>query len=108
MDETNPIDTMKEKFRLMMVLAVVMMTVAAQAQKFAILSDIHVTPGNANETQLRKAVAEINACDADAVLLTGDLTNEGSDEQLRNVKGIMDGVTKPLWISYRKLYNSIQ
>ena len=99
MDETNPIDTMKEKFRLMMVLAAaVVMAVAAQAQKFAILSDIHVTPGNANETQLRKAVAEINACDADAVLLTGDLTNEGSDEQLRNVKGIMDGVTKPLYV----------
>ena len=98
MDKTNPIDTMKEKFRLMMVLAVVMMTVAAQAQKLAILSDIHVTPGNANETQLRKAVAEINACDADAVLLTGDLTNEGSDEQLLGVKGIMDGVTKPLYV----------
>ena len=99
MDETNPIDTMKEKFRLMMVLAaVVMMTVAAQAQKFAILSDIHVTPGNANEAQLQLAVAEVNACDADAVLMTGDLTNEGSDEQLRNVKSMLDGITKPLYV----------
>ena len=99
MDETNPIDTMKEKFRLMMVLAAaVVMAVAAQAQKFAILSDIHVTPGNANEAQLQLAVAEINACDADAVLMTGDLTNEGSDEQLRNVKGILDRVTKPLYV----------
>ena len=39
------------KFRLFIVMmAVVMMAMAAQAQKFAILSDIHVTPGNANET----------------------------------------------------------
>ena len=85
-----------KKFRLMMVLMLV--ALMAQAQKFAILSDIHVTPGNANEGKLREAIAEINTCDADVVLLTGDLTNEGSDEQLRNVKGIMDGITKPLYV----------
>jgi len=70
----------------------------AQAQKFAILSDIHVTPGNANEGKLREAVAEINASDVDACIMTGDLTNEGSDEQLRNVKAIFDQVTKPFYI----------
>ena len=48
--------------------------------KLAILSDVHVTPGNANEGKLREAVAEINATDVDAVMMTGDLTNEGSDE----------------------------
>jgi outer membrane protein assembly factor BamB/predicted phosphohydrolase len=85
-----------KKFRLMMVLMLV--ALMAQAQKFAILSDIHVTPGNANEGKLREAIAEINTCDADVVLLTGDLTNEGSDEQLRNVKGIMDGITKSLYV----------
>lgn len=68
------------------------------AQKFAILSDIHVTPGNANEGKLKEAVVEINASDVDAVLMTGDLTNEGSDVQLRNVKSILDGITKPLYV----------
>ena len=66
--------------------------------KLAILSDIHVTPGNANEGKLREAVAEINATDVDAVMMTGDLSNEGSDEQLRNVKGILDDIAHPLYV----------
>ena len=66
--------------------------------RLAILSDVHVTPGNANEGKLREAVAEINAADVDAVMLTGDLTNEGSDEQLRNIKSILDDITHPFYI----------
>lgn len=66
--------------------------------KLAILSDVHVTPGNVNEGKLREAVAEINATDVDAVMMTGDLTNEGSDEQLRNIKGILDGISHPLYV----------
>ena len=80
--------------------AVVVLSLAVQGGvvRLAILSDIHVTPGNANEGKLREAVAEINATDVDAVMLTGDLTNEGSDEQLSNVKGIMDGIIHPLYV----------
>ena len=80
--------------------AVVVLSLAVQGGvvRLAILSDIHVTPGNANEGKLREAVAEINATDVDAVMLTGDLTNEGSDEQLINVKGIMDGIIHPLYV----------
>lgn len=83
---------------LFIALVMVVAVVGARAQKFAILSDIHVTPGNANEAQLVKAVDEINASDADVCLMTGDLTNEGSDEQLRNVKSILDKITKPFYI----------
>jgi outer membrane protein assembly factor BamB len=71
---------------------------SGMAQRFAILSDVHVTPGNANEAQLKLAVQEINNTDVDAVLMTGDLTNEGSDVQLRNVKSILDGITHPLYV----------
>ena len=74
------------------------MAVQGGVVKLAILSDVHVTPGNANEGKLREAVAEINATDVDAVMLTGDLTNEGSDEQLRNIKGILDDITHPFYI----------
>lgn len=84
--------------RITVMMAVMLFATMAHGQKFAILSDIHVTPGNANEAKLREAVAEINASDADIVLLTGDLTNEGSDEQLLNIKRIMDTVTKPLYV----------
>lgn len=68
------------------------------AQRFAILSDVHVSPGNANEKQLKLAVEEINNSDAQVVMMTGDLTNEGSDEQLRNIKSILDGINKPLYV----------
>jgi len=85
--------------RILFIALLALLSIAgAQAQKFAILSDIHVTPGNANEGKLREAVAEINASDVDACIMTGDLTNEGSDEQLRNVKAIFDQVTKPFYI----------
>ncbi len=74
------------------------MTMQGEVIRLAILSDVHVTPGNANEGKLREAVAEINAAGVDAVMLTGDLTNEGSDEQLTNVKSILDGITHPLYV----------
>ena len=80
---------------LMILLAIVMQ---ANVVRLAILSDVHVTPGNANEGKLREVVAEINATNVDAVMMTGDLTNEGSDEQLINVKGILDGINHPLYV----------
>lgn len=67
-----------------------------QAQRIAILSDIHVTPGNRADTMLRVAVDEINAAPYDLVIVNGDLTNEGSDAELRNVKSILDGIRHPL------------
>ncbi len=73
-------------------------SISASAQHFVILSDIHVTPGNDNESELQRAITEINAGSADAVILSGDLTNEGSDEQLHHVKGILDGLRKPLYV----------
>ena len=81
-------------------LTVITLSMACQGGviRLAILSDIHVNPGNANEKKLREAVAEINATDVDAVLMTGDLSDEGSDVQLHNVKGILDGITHPLYV----------
>ncbi len=78
--------------------AMLLVASTGMAQTFAILSDVHVTPGNANEGKLKEAVEEINATDVDAVLMTGDLTNEGSDVQLRNVKSILDGIRHPLYV----------
>ncbi|MGM9803381.1 MAG: PQQ-binding-like beta-propeller repeat protein [Muribaculaceae bacterium] len=66
--------------------------------KLTVLADVHVTPGNANEEQIKLAVDEINASDADAVILNGDLTNEGSDEQLTSLKKILDGIVKPFYV----------
>ena len=69
------------------------------AQKIAVLSDIHVTPGNANEAELKKAVSEINGNKSiELVIVDGDLSNEGSDEQLLNVKSILDEIAHPLFV----------
>ena len=74
--------------------AVMMIPCSGKTVKMAVLSDTHVTPGNETDAALRKAVTEINASDVDVVVLNGDLTNEGSDEQLRNIKQIVDGFKK--------------
>ena len=91
---------MMNKRLLTTVIALLMVSLAMQGGvvRLAILSDVHVSPGNANEGMLREAVAEINLTDVDAVMMTGDLTNEGSDEQLINVKGILDDIAHPLYV----------
>lgn len=68
------------------------------ATQIVVLADIHVTPGNKNEEKLKEAVEEINKGDGDIVILAGDLSNEGSDEQLLNVKSILDKINKPFFI----------
>lgn len=75
------------------------MSLTASATRIVILSDIHVTPGNANDSKLREAVAEINAMnDVDLVVVDGDLSNEGSDEQLANVKATLDQIRHPQYV----------
>lgn len=73
-------------------------TFFAPAQRIAVLSDIHVTPGNANDGKLREAVAEINATPYDLVIVNGDLSNEGSDVELNNVKSVIDQIKHPLYV----------
>lgn len=68
------------------------------AQRMAVLTDIHVSPGNASEPRLRQAVAEINADNYDMVIILGDLANEGSDAELTNVKSILDSIRHPQYV----------
>lgn len=67
--------------------------ISVMAQRIAVLSDVHVTPGNACDSALQLAVKDINSYDYDLVVMNGDLTNEGSDRELKNVKNILDRVT---------------
>lgn len=84
--------------KLLFVLIVALVATAASAQRIAVLSDIHITPGNASEPRLREAVREINAAPFDIVIMAGDLTNEGSDAELKNVKSILDSISHPLYV----------
>ena len=64
--------------------------------RLAILNDTHVSPGNHNADALRRAVAEINTLPIDRVIVNGDLTNEGRDDELCEVRAILDNLNVPL------------
>lgn len=65
---------------------------------FALLTDLHVTPGSENERFLKEVIADINQLAPDLVFVTGDITNTGSDEELINVKNLLDQLTTPYFI----------
>ena len=67
----------------------------ADTLRTVFFTDIHVTPGNVQDSLFRIAVAEANASDADLVIFGGDLTNMGSDRELAHVHGLMSQLRKP-------------
>lgn len=87
---------MKRILTLLIVMTSMAMTLCAT--RIAILSDLHVSPGNANESKLLDAIAEINADHYDAVLVTGDLTNQGADLELSNVHQLLARITHPQYV----------
>lgn len=67
--------------------------------RFALLTDIHVTPGTKNEASLIRIADEINADSGlDFVVVSGDLTNMGSDEELVCVKSVLDRIRIPVHV----------
>lgn len=71
---------------------------AAAELKITVLSDLHLTPGNADDRLMPQLVAEINGNDTDLVVVTGDITNRGSDAELRNAHQRLSGIRKPLYV----------
>lgn len=53
--------------------------------KFVQLTDLHVSVGNDNDFLLQNIVKEINNSDNEFVVVTGDLTNRGADDELKQV-----------------------
>lgn len=72
--------------------------ISLSATRIIVIADLHVLPGNDCEKNLKIAVEEINKSDADLVVINGDLTNEGSDEELSNVKSILDQIKLPQFV----------
>ena len=68
------------------------------AEKISLIADIHIVPGNNKEMMIKQVIEDINNNDTELVILAGDLTDEGSDEQLKNVKSILDKIRKPLFV----------
>jgi len=70
----------------------------AQDLRFAWLSDTHVGSGTGAD-DLSRSVHDINAMqDVAFVLLSGDITEMGSNEQLVLAKAILDSLNKPYYI----------
>jgi predicted MPP superfamily phosphohydrolase len=69
-----------------------------QPVTFVLLTDMHVNPGSASDTSLNQIVDEINRLNVDFIVVTGDLTNTGSDAELLAVKKALDKLTKPCYV----------
>jgi outer membrane protein assembly factor BamB/predicted MPP superfamily phosphohydrolase len=81
-----------------LLLLVVVHSVNAQSFTFAFLSDTHIGSNNADE-DLRRTIRNINADASIAfVVITGDITEFGSDNELLLAKQILDSLNKPWYI----------
>lgn len=74
------------------------LAVYAQPFQFAHITDTHVGSATGAD-DLRRTVTDINANpDLDFVILSGDVTEFGSDEELRLARQILDSLTLPWYV----------
>ncbi|WP_016777942.1 outer membrane protein assembly factor BamB family protein [Anaerophaga thermohalophila] len=69
----------------------------SETLRIAQLTDIHVSPGSEAEKNLDLVVDDINALQPDFVVVTGDLTNTGSNAELLAAKKVLDKLTVPYY-----------
>ena len=69
-----------------------------QPVTFALLADLHVSPGAPGDSSLNLIVDEINTSDFSFTVVAGDLTNTGSDAELSAVKRALDKLIKPYYV----------
>ncbi len=91
---------MKRKFLLYLLCFLNLVFVESNAQNFryAFVSDTHVGSPS-GEADLRRTVADINQTPhIDFVILTGDITEMGTNDELALAKSILDGLNKKYYI----------
>ena len=69
-----------------------------EAIKFVHLTDIHVSEGNENDFLLQTIIKEINDSANEFVVVTGDLTNRGDDDELHRVYAILSHLKIPYYV----------
>ncbi len=90
-----------KNFLLLILLAVSQLLFAQHKPfRFAFISDTHIgSPNGSAEEDLRRTVADINAMtDIAFVVLTGDITELGTNEELELTKQILDSLNVPWYI----------
>lgn len=92
---------MKHFFLLSTVVVLILcrtVTMAQNAFKFALMTDIHVGSDHAAE-DVQRSVADINQDPSIAfVIISGDITEFGADEELKLAKRLLDSLNKPWYI----------
>ncbi|WP_192820200.1 PQQ-binding-like beta-propeller repeat protein [Rufibacter sp. LB8] len=96
---------MKKSFSFLFVLLFLLSTRGLQAQvqapfQFAFVSDTHIgSPNGGAEEDLRRTVADINSLpNISFVILTGDITEMGTDQELKLAKEILSALKVPYYI----------
>ncbi|HEY3390006.1 MAG TPA: metallophosphoesterase, partial [Prolixibacteraceae bacterium] len=69
-----------------------------QKLTFALLTDLHVNPLSASDTALHQIVDELNKIEYDFVVVSGDLTNTGSNAELEAVSNALKQLNKPYYV----------
>ncbi len=72
-----------------------------KAQKpvtFVLLTDLHVSPGTKADSDLHLIVDEINQTEIDFVIVSGDISNTGSDAELLTVRKALEKLQKPYYV----------
>ncbi|WP_010417277.1 PQQ-binding-like beta-propeller repeat protein [Anaerophaga thermohalophila] len=90
---------MRELFSFLLFIAIAFSACNSDSEtlRIAHLTDIHVSPGSEAEKNLDLVVDDINALQPDFVVVTGDLTNTGSNAELLAVKKVLDRLTVPYY-----------
>ena len=87
--------------KVFLLLSLLLTTFIASGQlasfRFAFVTDTHIgSPNGSPEEDLRRTVHDINQqSDLDFVLVTGDITEMGTDEEIRLAKSILDALHIP-------------
>ena len=67
--------------------------------RFAFLTDTHIAVGSQSINDLSACIRDINAYDSlDFVIFGGDITNFGSDEEIRLAKSMTDSIRRPVYV----------
>jgi outer membrane protein assembly factor BamB/Icc-related predicted phosphoesterase len=88
------------KLSALLLLLLFCFTASAQNFRFAFISDTHIgSPNGGAEEDLRRTVADINSQkDIAFVVITGDITELGTDKEIALAKRILDSLTIPYYI----------
>ncbi|MBB2145207.1 PQQ-binding-like beta-propeller repeat protein [Pedobacter sp. LMG 31464] len=87
-----------KKLIFFLILSIFSLPIFAQNFKYAFVSDTHIGSANADE-DLRRTVADINnQPELEFIIITGDITEMGTNEELKLAKEILSGLKKPYYI----------